>query len=431
MNNHPQNSPHTNPHRHPARTRGLLRKCMAALVLAVAGTGLTGCFSTSQDATRSPNAEAPTNTFATKWSADLKIEGDQVEHIYLREEFVILYTHKHAAYVLDKDQGVIRFSAKVTSELTTLRPPVVQKDWIVFPTTTVMQIYNRQGKKLREESTGGVPLRTNVIGAGTRLYFGGDANGHGRLVNEDLAGSQYQTAAVRWELLTRGGLSGAPAFHQGLVYAGDERGGVYAVNAESRAPVWALKEEGMEENVFKTRGPIKADIKADDFGVYVPSTDTKLYCIERTSGKIRWQYFAGVPLYYSPAVTASTVYLNTDEQGLVAIDKTAGEYNRRPKWTAPDAIRFLSEDEKHAYLEKKDHTIMAVDRASGEVKFASKRTDFVSYTANFSKDPKVSNIIYATTADGQVRAIVPVLKPGLHGELVMTLDPAPAVAMAR
>ena len=35
----------------------------------------------------------------------------------------------------------------------------------------------------------------------------------------------------------------------------------------------------------------------------------------------------------------------------------------------------MAEDEKFAYLERKDHAIIAVDKATGEFKFASKRTD--------------------------------------------------------
>ena len=128
----------------------------------------------------------------------------------------------------------------------------------------------------------------------------------------------------------------------------------------------------------------------------------------------RWQYFAGQPLTHSPAVTPTTVYQYVEGQGVAAIDKTQGEAIRKAKWLVADAIQFLSEDEKYAYLERKDHSIVGVDKANGAVKFASQRKDFVAFGSAI-KD----NVVFATTADGKVLAIVPVTRAGTMGEVVM------------
>src|SRR6202012_5221604 len=105
--------------------------------------------------------------------------------------------------------------------------------------------------------------------------------GGGRVVNIDLTGTQYQSASVKWELATRGGISATPVIQQGLLYVGDDSGNVYAVNADTRAAVWAMEEEGREPSVFGTGGPIHADLKADEYGVYVASMDSQLYCLNR------------------------------------------------------------------------------------------------------------------------------------------------------
>jgi outer membrane protein assembly factor BamB len=203
-------------------------------------------------------------------------------------------------------------------------------------------------------------------------------------------------------------------------------GNIYAVNAESRAPIWPIKQEGREDGVFGAAGGIRGDLKADEYGVYAASTDTKLYCLNRTDGRIRWQYFAGQPLQHGPAVTATTVYEYIEGQGLVAIDKTQGEPVRKAKWTVSDAIQFLAEDEKNAYLERRDHAIVAVDKATGKPKFESKRKDFVAFATSLK-----NNIIYATTQDGQVRAIVPVFNAGSVGEVVFAPISSDWIAAAR
>jgi outer membrane protein assembly factor BamB len=43
--------------------------------------------------------------------------------------------------------------------------------------------------------------------------------------------------------------------------------------------------------VFVTSGRIVGDVKVDDSGVYVASTDSKLYALDRGTGKILWKYY--------------------------------------------------------------------------------------------------------------------------------------------
>ena len=77
-------------------------------------------------------------------------------------------------------------------------------------------------------------------------------------------------------------------------------------------------------------------------------------------------------------------------------------------------IQFLAEDEKYAFLERDDHRIIAVDKATGEEKFHSARTDFVAFATSLK-----NNVIYASTADGVIRAVTPVFKAGSLGEMVL------------
>jgi outer membrane protein assembly factor BamB len=145
--------------------------------------------------------------------------------------------------------------------------------------------------------------------------------------------------------------------------------------------------------------------------VYVACTDSKLYCIDRASGRLKWQYFAGTPLRTQPVVTADAVYQFVPGKGLVAIDKTTGKDFREPLWVAPAAGRFLSQDDKNVYVRSAEGNVAALDRKTGEPKFKSRRTDITVFAWPNTKD----STIYAATPKGEVIAIKPVTTPGDHG----------------
>ena len=402
-----------------------LKKSLSALAL---GFGLLGLGSGCHNATSTiaPTTELPAGSFTRKWVADLGLKDDEATDVYVRDTLVIVYTRDHFAYVLDRESGENKWVVQVSTQGVKLRPPVVLKDYVVFPTISTMEVYNRLGKEHRSVLANGLALRSGAAGSGTRLFYGADDPNGGRVVNLDLAGSQYQSRSVVWTLQTHSGISATPAIQQGLLYAADDSGGIYAVNADSRAPIWAVKHEGREAGVFGTGARIQADLKADEYGLYVASMDTKLYCINRTDGRIRWQYFAGTPLSRSPSVTATTVYQFIQGVGMIAIDKTQGDPARKAKWTVANAIQFLAEDEKYAYLERNDHVIVAVDKATGAAKFQSQRTDFVAYATALK-----NNTVFATTKNGQVRAIVPNFRAGMMGEMVWSPIAAESVAMGQ
>jgi PQQ-like domain len=172
--------------------------------------------------------------------------------------------------------------------------------------------------------------------------------------------------------------------------------------------VWPL-----DNGVFVTNGRIVADVQVDETGVYVASTDSKLYCLDRHTGKINWQYYGGKPITNNLHVAASTVYVNVPDRGLVAIDKGTGGFNRKHRWVSKDARMFLCEDTRHTYLATRDGKIQAVDRASGKILFHSKGPGFDLFVSN----PK-DDTIFAARKGGDVFAIKPVLGPGVVGEIV-------------
>ncbi|MGH7214461.1 MAG: PQQ-binding-like beta-propeller repeat protein [Tepidisphaeraceae bacterium] len=345
-------------------------------------------------------------SFGRYWEADLGLKGSRVNEMHLRDDLVFVYTDDNVSHVLQRSGGQVAHIDPVRSG-GDLRGPVVLKDAIVYPTNTTLAIYDPRGSKRRTLDMSAA-LRSGAVGVNDNVYFGIDDPGGGRLVQVDL-NRAHEPAA--WRLQTRGGVSATPALHDDIVYAGSEDGSVYAVN-EDRSAVWPL-----ENGVFRTGGRIVADLKADDYAVYVASGDSKLYALHRISGKVRWQYFAGRALTVSPQLSPDFVYQFVPGQGIVAINKTEGEYNRQPAWTFRDATQFLASDEQYAYLAGKDRRIVAIEKKTGKPAFTSQRK-FDHFVSNAKGD----GIIYAATNGGQVVAIKPVLVGGQTGEVVLVFD---------
>jgi outer membrane protein assembly factor BamB len=390
---------------------------MHLVTFVIAAFLMTGCHSPDNPGDRASAKPAaivdiPANSFAVQWVAPLKLDhGDALNHLYQRGDVVLVYTRSNHVTALAASGGQILWGADVAGRGDTIGPPLVMKDQIIFPTSTSLTIF-KGGKKDRVIDIGH-PIRSAPAGENNIVYVGLDYASGGRIAKLDITKRYNQTI---WELMASGGMSSAPVLFQQVVYTASENGYVYAVS-EDRLPVWPLP-----GSAFKTDGRVLADIKVDEFGVYAASTDSKLYCLDRASGKIKWQYFGGAPLRTAPVVIADTVYQTVPGVGVAAIDKTAGDYDRKPRWLVRGTTQFLSEDATNAYLRTNDNLIVAVNKKTGEQKFKSKRQDL----RLFATSEKPDGIVYAATINGDVYAIRPALKAGTVGELVQlpaTVEP--------
>lgn len=355
-------------------------------------------------------AMVPVNSLAKSWSLPLNLtsRNDEIRGLYLRDDTVFAHSQRNRVTAMSAADGKPLYAIDVTPDQVPLKPPIIVKDRVAFPAGASIEVYTKAGKFVESAATKR-SIRSPGTLLNTTIYIGLDYPTGGRLAAIDLS-RRFDRA--RWETMTRFGISAAPAVYLNLIYFADEGGSVYAIS-EDKAPAWPL-----EHSAFQTDGRIVADVKADEGGIYVASMDTKLYCLEPASGRLRWQYYSASPLVESPVVTADTVYQVVPNIGVVAIDKAAGKMNRDAKWTVKGATRFISQDDKNVYLRGPNNQILACDRATGEVKFKSQRSDLVAFAINTK-----NGMIYASTRDGNVMAIKPITTPGVTGTIV--LSPVP------
>jgi outer membrane protein assembly factor BamB len=363
-----------------------------------------------------PAGPLPVNSFQRVWAANLDAKAGALSELHVRDDVVYAYSESGRVSGLKREGGTLQFTYGIKGGKSSLRPPIVLKEHVVYPTATTLEVFMRDGRFVRSLQLP-FAVRTNGDGAGTFVYIAGDYPlGGARVAKVDVT---QEYVPVRWDFIgLDGGKSGFTAgvkVVEDAAYAAGLDGNVYAVAQGSREQIWPIP-----NGVFDTGGAIEADLVADATGVYVASTDGVLYALNPDNGKLRWQFFAGAPLREAPVVTSDRVYLKVPGKGLLAFHKNEGKDVREPLWTRADARQFLAQDDKHAYLRGKDNRIVAVDKTTGEPKFQSKRKDFRVFGVNTKDD----GIVFAATKGGQVLAVRGVFKPGVIGEQVLNDDDA-------
>lgn len=360
--------------------------------------------------------ELPINSFAAAWRAELPLNTARLQRLMLDDQNVYAYGTDQQLYWIKRTGGQLASITPIAEAGDRLFDIVPLQDRVIVPSSRKLAILDRSGKPLHS-----IPLKyppmTGVSGEGLSVYLGIDEPGGERILALPVK-LNVQTNMPEWQLLPPAPIKVAPAVLGETVFLATVTGAVIALRTEDRGLAWPLQKDG----IFRTDGRIEAGIFADKEGIYTPSTDSKLYCLDPQDGHVKWSWYAGVALgaETTPIATASTVYLYVSQIGFVAIEKQPRQEIRKPKWVVQEARQFLAQDDTFTYLRAADNSIIAVDSITGQLKFRSARNDFVVFASNLNlKD----GLVFAGTADGVVYAIRAVIKPGTKGELVMEMRP--------
>ncbi|MFT3787458.1 MAG: PQQ-binding-like beta-propeller repeat protein [Tepidisphaeraceae bacterium] len=263
-------------------------------------------------------------------------------------------------------------------------------DEIIFPLTASIEIYNCQtGDKIRSQPLPGA-LTSDVRLDQRGLLLAGTASLTGGRVS--VIDPKRQFMIVRTETLV-GSVLSAPTSFQGVIYAANDKGQVFAIGDQNRA-VW-----GLDAGAFKTDRSVRADLVADEFGLYAANADGTLYVLDRNSGKIKWRYFAEHGLETAPFLTPEAVYQVVPKVGLVALDKTEGKLNRDPLWTAAGVTDVVAADKKNVYVTIDGNRLAALDRKTGQPVYDVTHA-FTTFATNAT-----DGTIFAATQAGQVMSI--------------------------
>lgn len=129
------------------------------------------------------------------------------------------------------------------------------------------------------------------------------------------------TGEERWSFQTGGKVKGSVALSGGRVFVGSYDHRVYALDARTGALVWRAS----AQDRLGGRGTFYSTPAVAYGRVYIGSTDGKLYSFGATSGKLRWSHSTGGYVYASPAVWEQRVYVGSYSGRFFAFDAATGE----------------------------------------------------------------------------------------------------------
>ena len=280
---------------------------------------------------------------------------------------------------------------------------------------TIEQAEDRLKRRREKEIDLNRSVRSGITGDGEFVYLGVDYGSQGRLSRVSLTAPYVP---VRWELMTRGAVSSAPAVFQNVIYVASEDGNVYAVEAATGALRWTFATKG--ERRFTAPGIHGAiprtERMPDPFDVflsspavaagtvYIGSGDQHVYALDAATGTLRWSFATGDVVHASPAVVDDVVYIGSWDRNLYALAAATGRelwryttgndttiYNQigiASSATVADGIVFVGGRDGHFH---------AVDARTGTLRW--KHDNKMGWTI---ASPAVQDgVVYFPTSDGR------------------------------
>jgi outer membrane protein assembly factor BamB len=130
-----------------------------------------------------------------------------------------------------------------------------------------------------------------------------------------------QTGRVRWTFQGKGRIKGAVSLSGSRLYAATYQGYLYALNPATGTLIWRTR----SQDRLGGRGQFYSTPALAYGRVYIGSTDGKVYSFGATTGKLIWSNSTGGFVYSSPATWRKRVYAGSYSGRFFALDAATGD----------------------------------------------------------------------------------------------------------
>src|SRR5688572_30835978 len=129
-----------------------LLACMAACVVLFVSLSCSNSPTDGQGGSKAAPevVEIPTGNFTAQWRAEVPLGQTQPRSIHLNEDKVLLYTSDNKCIWVNRASGHIVSIVQAAKSTDTLYAPVTLADRVVFPSTSELSVFNRNGKLMHK-----------------------------------------------------------------------------------------------------------------------------------------------------------------------------------------------------------------------------------------------------------------------------------------
>jgi len=193
---------------------------------------------------------------------------------------------------------------------------------------------------------------------------------------------------IKWEFKTNGSVESQPAVSGNYVYVSSQhhRGHLYCLNKYTGELIWEF--ETIHTNYYSSISTTPA--VAGNY-VYFGSTDNYVYCVDKNTGELKWKFKTGGELWSSPAISGNYVYLGSGDGYTYCLDKNTGELKWKfeaggvylPVAISGNYIYIISSTNKYLYC---------IDKNTGEFIWKFKTGYLFSLNQDYRKYIKEGEI---------------------------------------
>ena len=210
----------------------------------------------------------------------------------------------------------------------------------------------------------------------------------------DVVALDADTGKVRWRV-PMGPTESSPLVVGNLVYVGDWRGKVYALNARTGSTVWS----------YQTGDKVKDGIAYAGGRVYFGSYDSHVYALTAKTGRLVWKASAQQRLgptgtfYATPAVAYGRVYIGATDGKMYSFGATSGKL-RWSHGTGNYVYASPAVWERRVLVGSYDGNFYCFDAATGDMCWRFKANGPISGSAVV-----INGVVYFSSLNGRTYAL--------------------------
>ena len=164
---------------------------------------------------------------------------------------------------------------------------------------------------------------------------------------------QWSHLARQWRYKAPLRIVSPPILSGTTIVFASERGIVYGLSALNKNFKFQ----------FETDATIHTALGSSREFILVVDDDSRMYCLNKETGRTRWTFASGAPIQRQPRVVGQQVFVAPQREGLISLTLVSG----RMLWTQPQAIEFIAASETRVYASDISGNLLIMERENGEI----------------------------------------------------------------